>query len=213
MRGVSIKELTRRTELARNTIRAALRSDAPPAFRCPERPSMLDPFEDEIHRPLENDPRLPGVRVRDCSSRSASGTYQVTSELLAHSYELTGEQLNDVRKVVGELKATNGERQATGGERRHSTFKVAIKALDPEPADTDCERDELGVIADSVVDEAIAQLRAETNGALYDGAAPAKSVVRPFGPSTPLDLVGGLADDAERHAVQSAPVEIATFEC
>jgi hypothetical protein len=43
VRGVSIKELMRRTGLARNTIRSALRSDAPPGFRCPERPSKLDP--------------------------------------------------------------------------------------------------------------------------------------------------------------------------
>jgi DNA replication protein DnaC len=33
----------RRTGLARNTIRSALRSEAPPGFRCPERPSKLDP--------------------------------------------------------------------------------------------------------------------------------------------------------------------------
>jgi len=65
VRGVSIKELARRTGLARNTIRAALRSDAPPVFRCPERPSTLDPFKDEIHRLLHKDPRLPGVRVRE----------------------------------------------------------------------------------------------------------------------------------------------------
>jgi transposase len=65
VRGVSIKELSRRTGLARNTIRAALRSDAPPSFRCPERLSKLDPFKDEIHRLLKDDPRLPGVRVRE----------------------------------------------------------------------------------------------------------------------------------------------------
>ena len=65
VRGVSIKELARRTGLARNTVRAALRSDVPPVFRCPERPSRLDPFKDEIHRLLQKDPRLPGVRVRE----------------------------------------------------------------------------------------------------------------------------------------------------
>ena len=61
VRGVSIKELVRRTGLARNTIRAALRSDAPPEFRCPERLSKLDAFKDEIDRLLKADPRLPGV--------------------------------------------------------------------------------------------------------------------------------------------------------
>jgi transposase len=65
VRGVSIKELQRRTGLARNTIRAALRSDGPPGFRAPERPSKLDPFKDEIHQLLRDDPGLPGVRVRE----------------------------------------------------------------------------------------------------------------------------------------------------
>jgi transposase len=65
VRGVSIKELMRRTGLARNTIRSALRSEAPPGFRCPERPSKLDSFKDEIHELLRGDPALPGVRVRE----------------------------------------------------------------------------------------------------------------------------------------------------
>jgi transposase len=65
VRGVSIKELMRRTGLARNTIRVALRSDAPPGFRCPERPSKLDPFKEEICELLRSDPKLSGVRVRE----------------------------------------------------------------------------------------------------------------------------------------------------
>ena len=65
VRGVSIKELVRRTGLARNTIRAALRSEQPPGFRCPVRPSKLDPFKDEIHGLLRGDPKLIGVRIRE----------------------------------------------------------------------------------------------------------------------------------------------------
>jgi transposase len=65
VRGVSIKELARRTGLARNTIRSALRSAEPPAFRVPERSSKLEPFKDEIHRLLSDDPKLPGVRLRE----------------------------------------------------------------------------------------------------------------------------------------------------
>jgi hypothetical protein len=49
----------RRTGLAHNTIRSALRSEAPPGFRCPERPSKLDPFKEEIHEPLRGEPALP----------------------------------------------------------------------------------------------------------------------------------------------------------
>jgi transposase len=65
VRGVSIKELQRRTGLARNTIRAALRSEGPPGLRVVERPSKLDPFKEEIHDLLRRDPKLPGVRVRE----------------------------------------------------------------------------------------------------------------------------------------------------
>lgn len=65
VRGVSIRELARRSGLSRNTVRRALRSEGPPAFRCPERPSLLDPFKDEVHGLLKEDPKLPAVRVRE----------------------------------------------------------------------------------------------------------------------------------------------------
>jgi transposase len=65
VRGVSIRALAERTGLSRNTVRKALRSEAPPSFRCPERRSKLDPFKEEIHRLLREDPRLPAVRVRE----------------------------------------------------------------------------------------------------------------------------------------------------
>ncbi len=58
--GVSIKELMRRTGLARNTIRSALRSEAPPGFRCPVGPSKLDPFKEEIHELCAATQRCPG---------------------------------------------------------------------------------------------------------------------------------------------------------
>ncbi len=59
------RELMRRTGLARHTIRVALRSEAPPVFRCPERPSKLDPSKDEIHELLRGDAKLTEVRVRE----------------------------------------------------------------------------------------------------------------------------------------------------
>ena len=65
VRGVSIKKLVRRTGLSRNTIRKALRSDEPPAYRRAPAGSVLDPFKDEIHRLLRDDPTLSGVRVRE----------------------------------------------------------------------------------------------------------------------------------------------------
>jgi transposase len=63
--GVAIKEIVRRTGLARNTVRSALRCGEPPRYRRPPRPSKLDPFKEEIHRLLRTDPRIPGQRLRE----------------------------------------------------------------------------------------------------------------------------------------------------
>jgi transposase len=65
VRGVGVRELARRFGVSRNTVRVALRSDRPPAFRCPPRPSKLDSFKEEIHELLRADPRLSAVRVRE----------------------------------------------------------------------------------------------------------------------------------------------------
>jgi hypothetical protein len=64
VRGVSIKKLARRTGLSGNTIRKALRSGAPPAYRREPAGSMLDPFKDELHRLLRDDPTLTGVWIQ-----------------------------------------------------------------------------------------------------------------------------------------------------
>ena len=65
VRGVSIGELIKRTGLARNTIRRALRSETPPTYRRAPAGSKLDPFKSEIHRQLRKNPKLTGVRVRE----------------------------------------------------------------------------------------------------------------------------------------------------
>jgi transposase len=65
VRGVSIKELARRTGLSRNTVRLALRSERPPHYERTAAPSKLDPFKEEVHELLRRDPKLPGVRVRE----------------------------------------------------------------------------------------------------------------------------------------------------
>jgi transposase len=65
VRRVGVRELARRYSLSRNTVRAALRSERPPTFRCPPRRSQLEPFKEEIARLLGEDPKLPAVRVRE----------------------------------------------------------------------------------------------------------------------------------------------------
>jgi transposase len=65
VRGLSIREIARRTGRDRKTIRRALRSDEPPRYRQAPRSSKLDPFKDEIQRLLRTEPRLPAVRIRE----------------------------------------------------------------------------------------------------------------------------------------------------
>jgi transposase len=65
VRGLSIREIHRRTGLHRDTISRAIHSDVPPVYRRAAAGSKLDPFKEEIHRLLRADPRLPGQRVRE----------------------------------------------------------------------------------------------------------------------------------------------------
>jgi transposase len=65
VRGVSIKELVRRTGLSRNTIRVALRAPAAPKYERVPAGSKLDVFKGEIHVLLGREPQLTGERVRE----------------------------------------------------------------------------------------------------------------------------------------------------
>jgi len=63
VRGLSMREISRRTGLHRDTVSRAIHSDAPPAYRRAPAGSKLDPFKAQIARLLRDDPDLPGVRV------------------------------------------------------------------------------------------------------------------------------------------------------
>jgi transposase len=65
VKGFSIEEIARRTGRDRKTIGKALRSDRPPRYVRPLRSSELEPFKEEIHRLLHEEPRLPGLRLRE----------------------------------------------------------------------------------------------------------------------------------------------------
>jgi len=65
VKGLSIREVARRTGHGRNAVRRALRSSDPPRYRRPPRPGKLEPHKEEIHRLLAEEPRLPGVRLRE----------------------------------------------------------------------------------------------------------------------------------------------------
>jgi transposase len=63
--GVAIKEIVRRTGVARNTVRAALRSSEPPGYVRPSKGSVVDAFEPEIRRLLMTDPRMAATVIAE----------------------------------------------------------------------------------------------------------------------------------------------------
>lgn len=63
--GLAIKEIARRLGLARNTVRAAVRSDAPPQFRRAPRPSAVDGVEGEIRALLKDTPTMPATTIAE----------------------------------------------------------------------------------------------------------------------------------------------------
>jgi transposase len=65
VRGLSMREIHRRTGLHRDTISRAVHSGEPPVYRRALSGSMLDPFRPEIHRLLKKDPAIPGQRIRE----------------------------------------------------------------------------------------------------------------------------------------------------
>lgn len=58
--GVPIKEIVRRLGVARNTVRAALRSDEPPKYQRASRGSVADAYEPQVRALLVQWPRMPG---------------------------------------------------------------------------------------------------------------------------------------------------------
>jgi transposase len=63
--GVSIKEIARRLGLARNTVRAALRADAPPSRERGPRGSMVDSVEPQVRALLAEFPRMPATVIAE----------------------------------------------------------------------------------------------------------------------------------------------------
>src|ERR1700727_2956304 len=61
----SIREISRRTGLSRNTVRKYLRSDTvEPKFNIPDRPSKLDPYADKLSQMLRQE-ALPNPQRRN----------------------------------------------------------------------------------------------------------------------------------------------------
>jgi transposase len=63
--GVSIKEIARRLGLARNTVRAAVRADAPPSRERGPRGSLVDAVEAQVRVLLAEHPRMPATVIAE----------------------------------------------------------------------------------------------------------------------------------------------------
>jgi transposase len=63
--GLPIKEIARRLDLARNTVRAALRAEVPPPRARPSRGSVADAFEPAIRAVLLQFPRMPATVIAE----------------------------------------------------------------------------------------------------------------------------------------------------
>ena len=101
----SIREISRRTGLSRNTVRRYLRSDsAEPKFNLPDRPSKLDPHADKLSHML---------RQEAGKSRKQKRTIlQLHADLAALGYEGS---YNRVAAFAREWKAARQREQRTTG--------------------------------------------------------------------------------------------------
>lgn len=63
--GMPIKAIVRKLGVARNTVRAALASDEPPAYRRPPRGSLVDAVEPEIRKWLREDAKMPATVIAE----------------------------------------------------------------------------------------------------------------------------------------------------
>lgn len=81
---LSIKEIARQVGVARNTVRSALRSDEPPAYRREQKGPIVDAVEPDIRRLLMTAPRMPDPsfgRRRPLGILETAGARRTSSEL------------------------------------------------------------------------------------------------------------------------------------
>ena len=102
---LSIREISRRTGLSRNTIRKYLRTDVvEPAFKIPERPSKLDPFADRLSAWLKTEANKPRKQKRTI--------LQLHADLVSLGY---GGSYNRVAAFAREWKADRQRETNTTG--------------------------------------------------------------------------------------------------
>src|SRR5258708_7569099 len=119
----SIREISRRTGLSRNTVRKCLRSDSvEPKFNVPDRPSKLDPYADKLSHML---------RQEAGKSRKQKRTVkQVHADLTALRYEGS---CNRVAAFAREWKVARDRERQTCGHRNPLTPVFSDRETSPQP--------------------------------------------------------------------------------
>ena len=101
----SIREISRRTGLSRNTVRKYLRSDTvEPKFNIPDRPSKLDPYADKLSQMLRQESGK--------SRKQKRTTKQLHADLAALGYDGS---YNRVAAFARDWKAARQQEQKTCG--------------------------------------------------------------------------------------------------
>ena len=101
----SIREISRRTGLSRNTVRKYLRSDSvEPKFAVPDRPSRLDPYADKLSHMLRQEAGK--------SRKQKRTTKQLHADLVALGYDGS---YNRVAAFARDWKAARLREQKTAG--------------------------------------------------------------------------------------------------
>src|SRR5580692_9695364 len=101
----SIREISRRTGLSRNTVRKYLRSDTvEPKFNIPDRPSKLDPYADKLSHMLRQEAGK--------SRKQKRTTKQLHADLVALGYDGS---YNRVAAFARDWKAARLREQKTAG--------------------------------------------------------------------------------------------------
>ena len=71
--GLSVREISRRTGLARETVSRLLAAEAPPRYCRVPTGSVVDPFKDWICEQLQADPKVPSQQLRELAMEAGYG--------------------------------------------------------------------------------------------------------------------------------------------
>jgi len=114
----SIREISRRTGLSRNTVRKYLRSDSvEPKFAVPDRPSRLDPYADKLSHML---------RQEAGKSRKQKRTVkQLQADPVALGYDGSYNRVVAARRLL----ASRVHQAYHGGENMLSTVLIVVLVL------------------------------------------------------------------------------------